>query len=239
MPNIDIHFNPPLWNAIFIIRRGILKKVEQYAPELTGDLLDFGCGSKPYKPLFSHVKSYVGIDIVESGHNHDKEEIDLFYDGKSLPFKNEQFDSVLSTEVFEHVFNLPLLLEELHRVLKPKGRMLFTCPFVWPEHEIPYDYARYTLFALESELGKKGFKILIKDKSGNFYSTLIQMRILLITEKLIPQLRIKLLVSILRRSTILVLNTYFVILKCVVKVLPIKIDKSLYLNNIVLVEKIC
>jgi len=53
---------------------------------LSGKLLDFGCGRKPYKHLFSF-DEYIGLDIVESGHNHEDEEIDVYYDGTKIPFE--------------------------------------------------------------------------------------------------------------------------------------------------------
>lgn len=56
--------------------------------------------------------------------------------------------------------------------------MLLTCPFMWKEHEMPHDYARYTLFALEDLLLNQGFKILVKDKSGNFVQVIFQLIIL-------------------------------------------------------------
>jgi ubiquinone/menaquinone biosynthesis C-methylase UbiE len=58
-----------------------------------------------------------------------------------IPFENERFDSILSTEVLEHVFNIDELLQEFNRVLK-KGNN--NNPFTWEEHEMPYDFARYT-----------------------------------------------------------------------------------------------
>ncbi len=141
---------------------------------MQGRLLDFGCGSKPYKTLFD-VTEYVGTDIEESGHDHTNEEIDVYYDGKTLPFANESFDSIFSSEVFEHLFNLPQILDELHRVLKPGGCMLVTVPFVWDEHEIPYDYARYTSFGINHLLQDHGFSVIKEQKTTNYVATIFQM----------------------------------------------------------------
>ena len=63
-------------------------------------MLDFGCGSKPYKNLFK-VKEYVGLDTEESGHNHRNEEIDVLYNGKQIPFVDNSFDSLFSSQVFK------------------------------------------------------------------------------------------------------------------------------------------
>lgn len=141
---------------------------------MNGIMLYFGCGSKPHKELFS-VDKYIGLDIEKSGNNHKEEPIDFYYDGKTIPFKNEYFDSVFSSEVFEHVFNLEEILTELNRVLKKNSYMLITLPFVWDEHEAPFDFARYTTFGIRFLLKKSGFKIIDIEKSTNDIETIFQM----------------------------------------------------------------
>ena len=56
-------FNPRLSNAFYFIRKGLYKKIKQYAPELQGKLMDFGCGSKPYQSLFTNAAEYIGVDF--------------------------------------------------------------------------------------------------------------------------------------------------------------------------------
>ena len=98
--------------------------------------MDFGCGTKPYRTFFQ-VEEYVGVDFENPGHPHDNEQIDIFYDGKNIPLPDGYFDSVLSSEVFEHVFNIDEVLAEINRVMKSDGKLLITCPFAWNEHEVP------------------------------------------------------------------------------------------------------
>ncbi|MEC3877991.1 class I SAM-dependent methyltransferase [Parapedobacter sp. 10938] len=183
-------FQPTLFglffNPFFIIRRGLYNGVAQFSGHLHGKLLDFGCGSKPYKALFA-VSEYVGADIEVSGHDHRSEEIDVYYDGNTLPFADESFDSIFSSEVFEHVFNLPQILDELHRVLKPGGKMLITVPFVWDEHEIPYDFARYTSFGLKHILQEKGFVVVQEKKTTNYVSTTCQMWAAYVYQHIFPK----------------------------------------------------
>ena len=174
------------FNPFFIIRRGLYKGVSQFSGHMHGKLLDFGCGSKPYKSLFT-VSEYVGTDIEVSGHDHRTEEIDVYYDGHTLPFADESFDSIFSSEVFEHVFNLPQILDELHRVLRPGGRMLLTVPFVWDEHEIPYDFARYTSFGLKHMLQEKGFVVVQEKKTTSYVSTICQMWAAYVYQHILPR----------------------------------------------------
>jgi len=229
-------FNPALSSPYYFIRKLLLKKVKQYSKELSGNLLDFGCGTKPYKSLFNHVKSYTGIDYENPGHPHINEQIDVFYDGKKLPFNDQQFDAILSSEVFEHVFNLEAILPELNRVLKTEGKILITCPFVWNEHEIPHDYARYTQFALKHLLEKNGFKILVQDKSGDFATTIHQMKMVFICEHFLQSMyiigKVKFITSNIRPLLMVICNSWFLLKH---KLLPKRYD--IYLNNIVLAIK--
>lgn len=175
--NIAKDFDPAIHHVFYFIRKGLLAGIQKYSPDLNGKLLDFGCGSKPYQLLFN-VDEYVGLDFEKTGHDHSNEQIDVFYDGKTIPFTDSHFDSVLCSEVAEHLFNLPESLTEINRVLKKGGKLLLTCPFVWGEHEAPYDYARYTQFALKDLLEKNGFSIVSYEKKGNFIEAITQMRVL-------------------------------------------------------------
>ncbi len=169
------------WHSIFyqpayFIRKGLYESVKSLAPLLKGQVLDFGCGAKPYKELFTNATSYIGLDIEVSGHDHANEQVDVYYDGKVIPFDNGSFDNVFATEVFEHIFNIDEVLPEIKRVLKTGGQLLITCPFVCPEHEKPYDYARYTSFGIKHLLEKHGFIVREQIKTGNYFETTAQLK---------------------------------------------------------------
>ena len=51
------------------------------------------------------------------------------------------------------------ILDDIHRVLAPGGSMLLTVPFLWDEHEQPYDYARYSSFGLSHLAANHGFRV--------------------------------------------------------------------------------
>jgi SAM-dependent methyltransferase len=162
------------FNPFFLIRYPLFKAIQHFAPKLKGKLMDFGCGSKPYKNIFN-VDSYTGVDIKKSGHNHLHSNVDVFYTGNKLPFESETFDSIFSSEVLEHLFQPDELLNELNRVLKPGGKLLITAPFAWNEHEMPYDYARYSSAGIRHLLIKNGFQIVEFTKTGNFIRVLFQL----------------------------------------------------------------
>ena len=75
-------------------------------------------------------------------------------------------------EVLEHVFNVDEILLELHRVIKPGGKILISTPFVFREHEKPFDFARYTSFGLRHILRQAGFSSLQMHKTTNSLTTI-------------------------------------------------------------------
>lgn len=164
-------------SPIYISRRGLYKSILKFASNIHGNVLDFGCGSKPYESLFSNSKSYIGVDIEVSGHRHIDSKVDVFYDGKKLPFPDKSFDSLVAFEVFEHIFNLDEVLTEITRILKHNGQMLISIPFAWPEHEVPYDNARYTSYGIKFILEKNGFEILEIYKSTTYFLATCQLMI--------------------------------------------------------------
>lgn len=189
MKKVHRDFNPPIYRPLYFIRKGILKGVAKHAPSLTGKLMDFGCGMKPYKPLCINATGYTGVDYEGGGHSHENEQIDVYYDGKTLPFENNTFDSIITSEVFEHIFNLEDILKELNRVLKPGGKILITTPFVWDEHEIPNDFGRYTSFGMKALLERNGFNVVEINKSTNFIETIFQLWPLYWSINIFPKLR--------------------------------------------------
>jgi hypothetical protein len=87
-------------NYNYFIRKSLLKTIVKYSDKITGKILDFGCGSKPYKSLFHNVIQYIGVDIENQSHDHTAEDIDVYYDGVTLPFTNAEFNAVLTSIVF-------------------------------------------------------------------------------------------------------------------------------------------
>jgi ubiquinone/menaquinone biosynthesis C-methylase UbiE len=164
-------------NHNFLIRTEIRKAIQNNASFLKGQMLDFGCGTKPYKAFFQNINNYVGVDYKIEGREEKQKEVDVFYDGKNIPFANDYFDSILCTEVLEHVFNIDELLQEFYRVLKKDGVILLTTPFMWEEHEMPYDFARYTTPALIHLYTKNGFCVEKNFKTGNYVKVIAQFNL--------------------------------------------------------------
>ena len=164
-----------IFNPYYFNRKSIYNGIKANSKKLSGSLLDFGCGTKAYEKLFE-VEKYIGIDLeTNDGHNLPSDKIDFFYDGKKLPFKNDNFDSVFSSEVFEHVFNLKEILLEINRVHKKNGLILVTMPFVWHEHEMPNDFGRYTSSGINNILKNSNYEIIKHIKSPSFFLSTVQL----------------------------------------------------------------
>lgn len=229
---IPYEFDPDIRHPLYLIRRSILKHISPLAPRLTGKMLDFGCGSKPYRSLFE-VDDYIGIDYENPGHSHANEHIDVFYDGKKIPFPDATFDSVLATEVFEHVFYLEDTLKEIHRVMKPGGHLLLSAPFVFMEHEIPHDFARYSSFGMRALLERNGFKVDILQKTSNYVDVLGQMGLYYLNNTFVGYLRnIPLIGKSLRVGGIILMNIFTLLMS---RILPKRDDW--YLGLVVLAQK--
>ncbi|MBZ2170880.1 class I SAM-dependent methyltransferase [Nitratidesulfovibrio sp. SRB-5] len=146
-------------NPFWLCRRELFRTLQELAPGLSGTVLDFGCGSGPYRRLLCNASAYIGLEY-DTPANRAGKSADIFYDGLTIPLGDSSVDSILSTQTLEHVPNPERITEEWHRVLCPGGRVLLTVPFMWPEHEMPYDYQRYTTNGLRHLLERKGFSIL-------------------------------------------------------------------------------
>jgi SAM-dependent methyltransferase len=226
------YFNPGIvgliTNPFYIARRGLYKNLKSAGSSITGRTLDVGCGTKPYEKLFNS-SEYIGLEY-DTGIDSEKKKADYYYDGKTFPFGNEEFESVVINQVLEHVFTPDELLQEIRRVLKIKGTLLLTVPFVWDEHEQPYDYARYSSFGIKFLIEKNGFKIKRLKKSVADFSVIIQ----LVNDYLYKKSRNN---FILKQITLLFLifplNVAGLILS---KILPA--NEDLYLDNIIVAEKV-
>lgn len=233
LSQVKYEFNPTVFYSGYILRKKLLRAIVRHSKCMRGRMMDFGCGSKPYKSLFT-VTEYIGVDYQGQGHSHEQEDIDVFYDGIKLPFPDNHFDSVFSTEVFEHVFNLEEIIVEIKRVMKPGAKILVTCPFAIPEHEQPNDYARYSSFGLKHLFEKNNFRVIEFEKIGNHFDALIQLRISLFSLVLFPKLN-KLL--FLRRILESIVYPLFNIYALMFSKLFSK-RQAFYLNNVIVCEKI-
>ena len=139
-------------------------------------ILDVGCGSMPYRKLFNSYSVYHGLEFAKESSDL-KTKATHFYDGTFFPYKDETYNVVLCSQVLEHSFSPKILLTEIFRVLEVKGTLCLTIPFLWPEHEQPYDSQRFTSFGLINILKGVGFNVVSVKKTNPGLTALIQLTI--------------------------------------------------------------
>lgn len=178
---------------LYVIRKSILKYVHGKASLIFGDVVDLGCGSSPYKDLLlscsGKITSYTGVDI-DSSPSHVLSEGTIKWNGISIPLPDCSFDCVLMTEVIEHLPDYSVVLSDVFRILRPNGILVATIPFLYPLHEIPYDFRRLTPYEAESVILKSGFRFSKVTRFGGWDRSLAQMLGLWLTSRpMSPRLR--------------------------------------------------
>ncbi len=119
----------------------------------TGRLLDLGCGKVPLFATYKeHVREVICVDWGNSlhGSQHLDFECDLT---KPLPFRDGEFDTIILSDVLEHIPEPELLWKEMSRMLSTGGHIMMNVPFYYWIHESPHDYYRYTEYALRRFVG--------------------------------------------------------------------------------------
>lgn len=169
---IDLSLNN-IPSSFFIIRQSLLKAIDELRPTIKGNVLDLGCGVMPYRDYLKNplIDRYIGIDL-KSNLYHNLVEPDLYWDGINIPLEDSSCDYVIATEFFEHYYDTTHILKEIKRVLKKDGKLFFTVPSIWPIHEAPYDYHRFTPFSLEEHFNRAKFSSWVVKPLGGLHTSI-------------------------------------------------------------------
>ncbi len=152
--------DPPLYNPYSYYSRQLRKAYEAVLPKyLAGSdglrILDYGCGVKPYRYIVKGVcGEYIGADVG------DNPAADIKLNaGELLPFEDECFDVIISSQVLEHVEEFGKYMSECRRTLKKGGLLFLSTHGTWQFHAAPYDFNRWTHLGLKSLLQRHGFEV--------------------------------------------------------------------------------
>jgi len=147
-----------IWSSDYLVNKYLWRNIERAIKEAKGLaatafplVLDVGCGHKPYRECFGHVR-YVGMDRSSADSSPD-----FLGDACRIPVRAGVVDIVFATQVIEHVPEPHQMLKEFKRVLKPGGILILSGPMFWPLHEEPYDFYRFTKHGFARLLGDAGF----------------------------------------------------------------------------------
>jgi SAM-dependent methyltransferase len=139
----------------------------------SGSLLDLGCGFVPlygvYKDL---VRETTCVDWELS--EHPSPHLDFRCDmNKALPLPDCAYDTILLTDVLEHIHDPFTLWREMVRVLRPGGKMIVGVPFLYHIHEAPHDYFRYTEHTLRLFCDRHGLTVISLDAFGGLAEVMV------------------------------------------------------------------
>jgi len=140
------------------VRKRLDEAIARHANLAHGRLLDIGCGTKPFEKLFvPFVDQYIGLEYSpESGYRGNK--ADFCGDAAYLPLADESVDTILCTEVMEHVPDPERTIQEFARILTPGGTVITTAPFFYPIHDA-YDFFRYSPDGLKAIMERYGLTV--------------------------------------------------------------------------------
>lgn len=145
-----------------------MKEASEYSK---GILLDIGCGMRRYESLFlNKIDRYFGLDWPQFD---ERTKHDLCGDALNLPIKNSSIDTVIATELMEHLSSPDVFLAEAERVLRVGGYLILSVPFMEPLHEEPRDYYRFTPYSLKYLLSQHGFLIQRLWARGGWWSVVL------------------------------------------------------------------
>ncbi|MDO8555707.1 MAG: class I SAM-dependent methyltransferase [Nanoarchaeota archaeon] len=130
-------------------------------------ILDVGCGTGVIASALAKNNAVVGLDIsaqaLAFARKRDASISWIKGDAQAVKFKPNSFDVVLASDVVEHVKDDVKALENMHRVLKPGGKVIITVPaleMLWGrDDDLVHHQRRYTRSSLKRVLRRAGFKV--------------------------------------------------------------------------------
>jgi SAM-dependent methyltransferase len=161
----------PLSNRAYLTTVMLENSLRQCRHYVKGKTLDVGCGMRPYeKTFFSGATEYIGCDYLS-----DRSRPDVVCSATELTFPDNAFDTVVSTEVLEHVPEPQKAMNEMYRVLKPGGYLVLSTPMYWPRHEVPYDFFRYPYDGMLHLVKTSGLELVRIFNRGRSYAMVGQV----------------------------------------------------------------
>lgn len=134
-------------------------------------VLDIGCADKWIKTRFPAEVTYLGLDYPLTSQQLYHSLPDVFGSAENLPFATSTIDTVYILDVLEHIKNPTVAMQEASRVLKNSGTMILRVPFLYPIHDAPMDYTRFTLYGIQAMATQCKLRILLATPIGHPFET--------------------------------------------------------------------
>jgi SAM-dependent methyltransferase len=153
----------PQWFAFLREERNLARTCQS----LRGTVLDVGCAEGSPRTFLPPDANYVGLDYYSTATDWYGTRPDVYGDAQSLPFANASVDHALLLDVLEHLPDPHRCLAELHRVIRPGGSLTIQVPFIYPLHDAPLDFHRWTHYGLRQAAQRSGFGIEAESTIGH------------------------------------------------------------------------
>lgn len=128
-------------------------------------VLDIGCGDRWPRTRLPASCRYVGVDYPRTSAEYGSRP-DLNADAHRLPLRDASVDVVLMLDVLEHLRDPEAALREVARVMAPGARLVLQVPFLYPIHDAPADYSRWTVYGHRSLAGRAGLQVVEERSVG-------------------------------------------------------------------------
>ncbi len=152
----------PQW----LLSRHADSSCQYIAKEINNDVLDIGCGHKAIKDYLDKKVVYHGLDYYQTAKNWYACVPDLYGDAQSLPIASESVSNVLLLDVLEHLPAPQQCVKEVARILIPNGKLILQVPFLYPLHDVPLDFHRWTKYGFENLFKDTGLTVIAIDSTG-------------------------------------------------------------------------
>jgi SAM-dependent methyltransferase len=173
----------------FLVFRDRARLTRLIAEDTPGRVLDIGCGNRWVESVLDDATDYVGLDYpgtVALGYDG---RADVLGDGMRLPFSSASFDTVVLLDVLEHLPGPTRALSEANRVLRAGGNLIVQVPFLYPLHDEPFDYTRWTWHGLLHLLREEGFETTTVEYHGNPTETASAMTAIALAKTVLDSVR--------------------------------------------------
>lgn len=136
------------------------RELERACRDAKGVALDIGCASRRPLRFLSPQVRYLGLDYLPTARDWYALRPDVYGDAQRLPLADGSVHQAFLLDVLEHLPEPDVALQEAYRVLEPSGRLIVQVPFLYPLHDQPLDFHRWTRHGLQRLAERHGFEVL-------------------------------------------------------------------------------
>lgn len=157
----------PQWLA-FLHDKRLYSLITEFA---SGRVIDIGSGEQQARNHLMCECEYISIDYYVTARDWYGTKPDIYANASVLPLMTECADTVLLLDVLEHLPDPESSITEIYRILKPGKGFIIQIPFMYPVHDAPLDFTRWTPYGLKRLMQKTGFVVEEEDIYGSSVET--------------------------------------------------------------------